>query len=84
MFLWRNCIGNIGTRTWGQYHCFKRPGQEGFLAESQAIMTSALTPFYTALDRGSRFRITRLSVKLGATGTGNFRQFDRDTDLKLK
>ena len=84
MFLWRNCFDNIGTRTWGQYHCVKRPCQGEFLADSQAIMTSAVMPFCTALRRGSRSRITRLSVKLGPTGTGNFTQFDRDTDLKLK
>jgi hypothetical protein len=84
MFLWRNYFDNIGTRTWRQYHCVKRPCQGEFLADSQAIMTSAVTPFCTALHRGSRSRITRLSVKLGPTGTGNFRQFDRDIDLKLK
>jgi hypothetical protein len=84
MFLWRNCFDNIGTRTWGQYHCVKRPCQGEFLADSQAIMISVVMPFCTALHRGPRSRITRLSVKLGPTGTGNFRQFDRDTDLNLK
>jgi hypothetical protein len=67
MFLWRHCFGNIGTRTSGQYHGVKRPCQGEFLADSQAIMTSAVAPFCTALHRGSRSRITRLSVKLEPT-----------------
>jgi hypothetical protein len=84
MFLWRNCFHNIGTRAWGQYHCVKRPSQGEFLPDSQAMMTSGFTPFCTAFHRGSRSRITPLSVNLAPAGTANFRQFDHDIDLKLK
>ena len=76
--LWRNCFDNIGTRTWGQYHCFKLSSQEDFYAASQARWGFVM-PFRIAWRRRSWVRITHLAMHPRRTRTGNLRQFGLDT-----
>ncbi len=84
MFLWRNCFDNIGDRTKGRYHCFGRQGRRGNFLLPLKLLDIRRDAFLYRLALRLRVRITHLSVHRRRTGTGHLRQFDRDTDLKLK
>lgn len=74
----------MGPRIWADIIAFRSQVEVGFRAVSQAMMKLAVMPLCIVLRHGSRARIIRLSVHPGSTGPGNFRQFDLDTNYKLK
>ena len=84
MFFYRYCFDYTGTGSGGWWPGWAWSGPRRFFDNFQAIMACVAMSCCIVWHRSLWVRVTHLAVNRAHTGTVSLRQFDPDTDQKLR